>query len=158
MKPGIRPLRFNHVAFRVSDLDRSIAFYEGVLGFREAFRAERDGKVALVYVQFGPDQFIELFPGGDEGRQPEPPDNGAGYRHFCLTVADLRATLAYLGTKGVPVGEPFVGTSGALIFFIDDPDGHKIELAEMNAQTTSRQAQARDRWLAEFPDEGWVPG
>jgi hypothetical protein len=45
-----------------------------------------------------------------------------------------------------------------LIFFIDDPDGHKIELAEMNAHTTSRQAQARDRWLAEFPDEGWVAG
>src|SRR4051794_8572658 len=80
---GIRPVRFNHVAFRVRDVAKSLAFYEGVLGFREAFRVYRpDGKLGLIYVQFGADQFVELFEGGDGPRQPEPAPDGTGYMHF----------------------------------------------------------------------------
>ncbi|HXI18419.1 MAG TPA: VOC family protein, partial [Chloroflexota bacterium] len=57
--------RFNHVALRVRNVKESLAFYEGVLGFREAFRVNRpDGSLGLIYVQFGPDQFVELFEGG----------------------------------------------------------------------------------------------
>jgi lactoylglutathione lyase len=148
--PGILPARFNHVALRVRDVARSLAFYEGVLGFREAFRVHKpDGSLGLIYVQFGPDQFVELFEGGDEGRQPEPAPRGSGFLHFCLTVPDLPATLARLRAKGLAIGEPWVGTSGALIYFLDDPDGNKIELAELNAQSQTRQAAARQRWLAE---------
>jgi hypothetical protein len=47
-----------------------------------------------------------------------------------------------------------VGLSGALIYFIDDPDGNKIELAELNAESKTRQAEARARWVAEYPEEG----
>lgn len=150
---GIRPVRFNHVAFRVRDVDRSLAFYEGVLGFREAFRVYRpDGRLGLIYVQFGEDQFVELFEGGDGGRQPEPPPDGTGYMHFCVTVEDLDAALATLRRKGLPAGEARTGTSGARIYFIQDPDGNQIELAELNAYSQTRQAAARARWRAEFPN------
>jgi lactoylglutathione lyase len=152
---GIRPARFNHVAFRVSDVARSLAFYEGVLGFREAFRVARpDGSLGLIYVQFGPDQFVELFEGGAEGRQPDPAPAGAGYLHFCVTVEDLEATLTGLRARGVPAEPSRTGTSGARICFIEDPDGNKIELAELNAESQTRQAAARDRWLRDFPAEG----
>ena len=152
---GLGPLRFNHVAFRVADVDRSLAFYEGLLGFREAFRVYRpDGRLGLIYVQFGPDQFVELFEGGPDGRQPEPPPAGAGYLHFCVTVEDLEATLTALRARGVPAEPSRTGTSGARICFIEDPDGNKIELAELNAESQTRQAAARARWLRDLPDEG----
>lgn len=151
---GIRPVRFNHVAFRVRDVDRSLAFYEGVLGFREAFRVYRpDGNLGLIYVQFGADQFVELFEGGDGERQPETAPDGSGYVHFCITVEDLDAALATLRRKGLDAGEPRTGTSGARIYFIEDPDGNKIELAEMSAASQTRQAAAKRRWLEAHPDE-----
>ncbi len=151
---GIRPVRFNHVAFRVRDVARSLAFYEGVLGFREAFRVHHpDGRLGLIYVQFGADQFVELFEGGEGERQPDPAPGGSGYLHFCLTVEDLDAALDTLRAKGLDVGGARTGTSGARIYFIEDPDGNKIELAEMNAASQTRQAAARARWLVEHPDE-----
>lgn len=143
-------LRFNHVALRVRNVERSLRFYEDVLDMREAFRVDKpDGSLALMYVQFGADQFVELFEGGDEGHQPEPAPHGSGFLHFCLTVEDLRATLAELRAKGLEVGEPRTGTSGATVYFIEDPDGNKIELAELNEESQTRQAAARRRWLAE---------
>jgi lactoylglutathione lyase len=148
---GIRPVRFNHVAYRVRDVQRTLAFYEGVLGFREAFRVYHpDGRLGLIYVQFGADQFVEFFEGGDEGRQPDPSAKGSGFLHLCLTVENLEATLDYLRGKGMDIGQPRTGTSGARIYFIQDPDGNQIELAEMNAQSQTRQAEAKRRWLAEF--------
>lgn len=146
MRPGT--FRFNHVALRVRDVKESLAFYEGVLGFREAFRVNRpDGSLGLIYVQFGSDQFVELFEGGDEGRQPEPAPKGTGFLHFCLTVEDLPVTLAELREKGLEIGEPHTGTSGAFIYFLEDPDGNKIELAELNDQSQTRQAAAKRSWL-----------
>lgn len=153
--PGIRPVRFNHVAFRVRDVGRSLAFYEGLLGFREAFRVYHpDGRLGLIYVQFGPDQFVELFEGGQGGRQPEPPSDGSGYLHFCITVESLDDALATLRARGYPAGPPRTGTSGARICFIEDPDGNRIELAELNDRSETRQAAARARWRKDFPAEG----
>lgn len=148
------PVRFAHVAFRVPDVERSLAFYCGVLGFREAFRVHRDdGSLAMVYVQFGPEQFVELFPaaGGLSSSEDAaaPPAGGlTGYEHLCLHVDDSDATLAELRGRGLEVGAPRTGTSGARVYFLQDPDGNQIELAELGPQTQSRQAHARATWQA----------
>jgi lactoylglutathione lyase len=54
-----------HVAFRVTDLERALHFYCDMLGFREAFRLDREGEPSpwIVYLQIAPGCFIELFPG-----------------------------------------------------------------------------------------------
>ena len=53
-----------HTAFRVSDLTRSLDFYCGKLGLREAFRLEREGRPSpwIVYLQVAENSFVELFP------------------------------------------------------------------------------------------------
>ncbi|HEX4215277.1 MAG TPA: VOC family protein [Candidatus Dormibacteraeota bacterium] len=137
-----------HVAFRISDLDRSLDFYCGRLGFEEAFRLERDGEVSpwIVYLQLAPGQFIELFPGG-EGTEAPARSRRTGYNHFCLVVDDLPATLAELRSRGLAVeGEPKQGMDGNWQYWIDDPDGNAVELMQIAAG--SPQAKAERDWAA----------
>lgn len=130
-----------HVAFRITDLDRALDFYCAKLGFREAFRLDREGEPSpwIVYLQVAPSQFLELFPGG-EGEVP-PRSRAAGYNHFCLVVDDLEATLQELKSKGVAIdGEPRQGMDRNWQYWISDPDGNAIEL--MQIMPASPQAAA----------------
>lgn len=128
----------SHAAFRVSDLERSLAFYRDVLGFREAFRLHReDGTVGLVYLRVGPNQFLELFP----SRDPLTPSEGTSYAHLCLEVDDMHRTLAELRARGLPVtGEPRRGQDKNLQYWISDPDGNRIELMELAPDSPQRSA------------------
>src|SRR5438876_7305211 len=95
-----------HIAFRITNLAQALDFYCNKLGFREAFRLEREGEPSpwIVYLQIAPNQFIELFPGA-EGEIPA--RNAAGYNHFCLVVDDLQATLRDLAERGLAIsGQP----------------------------------------------------
>ena len=52
-----------HMALKVKDVDRSMAFYSGVLGFPEMLRLHHDdGSLFLIYLRVTDDQYIEIFP------------------------------------------------------------------------------------------------
>jgi lactoylglutathione lyase len=128
-------LRFHHVAFRVRDFDATIAWYGEAFGAKEAFRATReDGSPQLVYLEFAPGQFVELFP---NGKNPiEQPADPIGYGHLCLEVADLEAALKHLARMGVePVTGPRTGTAGQRLAFVKDLDGNRIELMEIPVES-----------------------
>jgi len=132
--------QLGHVAFRVRDLERSKQWYAEAFGAHEAFRgSDPDGTVRLIYLEFAPGQFIELFPGGNE---PTPPVEGAlGYVHTCLVVDDLAATLAHLASLGVtPTAPPRAGRAAQQLAFIDDLDGNQIELMEIPPTSTLYRA------------------
>ncbi|HEY4025149.1 MAG TPA: VOC family protein [Candidatus Dormibacteraeota bacterium] len=132
-----------HVAFRVTDLGRALDFYCGTLGFREAFRLERDGEPSpwIVYLQLAPGQFLELFPGGEGTVAPL--SRAAGYNHFCLVVDDLRATLRELEARGLTVsGQPVHGPDHNWQHWITDPDGNAIELMEITPASPHAAAEA----------------
>jgi len=130
-----------HVAFRITDLGRALDFYCGVLGFREAFRLEREGEPSpwIVYLHVAPGQFLELFPGGEgevarRGRL-------AGYNHYCLVVDDLRATLRELEARGLAItGEPVLGMDHNWQHWIADPDGNAIELMQVTPESPQAAA------------------
>ncbi len=134
-----------HVAFRVTRLEAALDFYCGKLGFREAFRLEREGEPSpwIVYIQVAPGAFIELFPGAE--RVGPGPGRDGGYNHFCLLVDDMADTLEALRRRGLAVtGEPRRGMDHNLQFWLTDPDGNRIEL--MQIAPDSPQAAADARW------------
>ncbi len=131
-----------HVAFRISNLEKSLDFYCNKLGFREAFRLEQEGKPSpwIVYIQIAPGHFIELFPiAASETLASTNPESS--YSHFCLLVDDLAATLRDLAARGLEVpGSPIQGRDHNWQYWIKDPDGNAIEL--MQIMPTSPQAAA----------------
>ncbi len=134
-----------HVAFLISDLERSLDFYCNKLGFRHAFNLDREGAPSpwIVYIQVAPGQFIELFPGG----QGENQLHKVGYNHFCLLVDDLAATLKTLEERGLPIPDGLIrGQDDNLQYWIKDPDGNRIEL--MQISPNSPQAVADASWQA----------
>jgi lactoylglutathione lyase len=136
-----------HVAFRVTNLQRALDFYCNTLGFSEAFRLEQEGQPSpwIVYIQIAPGSFIELFPDPQDGPGTIPArDPLASYKHVCLLVDDLSATLRELAARDLEVtGSPKQGLDSNLQYWINDPDGNPIEL--MQIMPTSPQAGADAR-------------
>ncbi|CAN5140213.1 hypothetical protein BH10PSE9_BH10PSE9_02560 [soil metagenome] len=55
-----------HVAIKVKDIDRTLAFYTGLLGMQEMMRINKDdGSLWIVYLRISDTQFLEVFPGAE---------------------------------------------------------------------------------------------
>lgn len=121
-----------HVAIKVKDIDRSLAFYTGILEFPEMLRLKRDdGGLWLIYLRITEDQYLELFPNAEGDRAPGL--NANGLNHFCLTVADLDDVVARVVEKGVTLYRPVkTGADGNRQAWLEDPDGNRIEFMEMH--------------------------
>jgi len=125
-------MRILHTMLRVGDLDRSLAFYTGVLGMSLLHRRDYpDGKFTLAFVGYGPESeqaALELTHNWDTKTY----DIGTGYGHVALEVEDAYAACAAIKGKGGIVtreaGPMKHGTT--VIAFVQDPDGYKIELIQ----------------------------
>jgi lactoylglutathione lyase len=120
-----------HTCYRITDIDRSLAFY-AALGFDEVRRVPIREEAVNVYLNLPED--------GDEPRleltfnfdQDGPYEIGTGYGHIALTVDDLDGRLAQLAEQGItPEREPYtIGSGRSRLCFVRDPDGYRIELIE----------------------------
>lgn len=72
-----------HAAFNVTDMQKSLDYYCGVLGFTDAFEMERDGKPWIRYLRIAQGQFLELFYNRKDDTV------GTAYNHLCLRVDDV---------------------------------------------------------------------
>jgi len=118
-----------HVMIRVTDLPRSIAFYEKALGMKVIRTVDvPEHKFTLVFLGDGTSDFLlELTYNYDH-----PPYNlGDGYGHIALKVPDLLKSNEYhrsLGLECSPVRYKEDGSPN--YYFIEDPDGYEIELLQ----------------------------
>lgn len=117
------------VSYRVTDLDRSLAFYTA-LGYTELGRVEIGDDSLLVILKFPeePSASLELVHRPAEGRV----DVGTGFDHLAIEADDLAATLQRLTDAGLepgPVQYPG-GPEGPKTSWLTDPDGYRIELVE----------------------------
>lgn len=127
----------NHVALSVPNLDEAVTYYTKTMGFPEAFRSKDDkGQTTLVYVQISHDTFVEL--------QPANPQRPAGINHLGIVVQNMNAATAMFKQRGANVSEIRVSPTKAILANITDPNGTRIELAELPPESEHRKAM--DRW------------
>jgi catechol 2,3-dioxygenase-like lactoylglutathione lyase family enzyme len=113
-----------HTCFTVSDLDRALTFYRDALGLEEAFDfTDDEGRRYGIYLHLGERNFIELF----EGTVAEPAE-GQSFRHICLEVDDIEATVKTLRERDLEVSPIKMGRDHSYQAWITDPDGNRIEL------------------------------
>ena len=116
---------------RVLDEARSVDFYRNAFGLDVAERLDFE-TFTLVYLSNAEAEFeVELTV--NKGRQ-EPYALGDGYGHLAVSVADLDSEHDRLGALGLsPKKIVEFNRDDALLarfFFIEDPDGYKIEVLQ----------------------------
>ncbi len=120
-----------HSMIRVLDLERSMTFYYDAFGLEESHRLDFPD-FALVYLRNSENDFeIELTL--NKGRE-EPYTHGTGYGHIAVVVSDATAEHQRLCTLGYQPADVKEFKHGeellARFFFVQDPDGYKIEVLE----------------------------
>jgi lactoylglutathione lyase len=121
-----------HTMIRVLDLERSKRFYRDAFGLEEVHRLDFPS-FALVYLRNAEnDCEVELTL--NKGRK-EPYTHGDGYGHIAVCVGDAAAERERLAALGCTPGDvkEFKDDAGKLLaryFFVQDPDGYKIEVLE----------------------------
>jgi lactoylglutathione lyase len=124
-----------HSMIRVIDESKSVDFYRKAFGLQVAQRFQFDG-FTLVYLR-NPENDFELELTINDGRT-EPYSHGDGYGHLAVAVDDIskeHARFEALGLNPKPVKE--FKRAGALLakfFFVDDPDGYKIEVLQKHGR------------------------
>ena len=149
----------SHIAFLVSDMQRSLHFYCEILKLRKAFEISDDtGNPWLIYIKICDGQFIELFYGGAQRSEDEvsaaartfratrrtpgviPSDtNPSGYLHLCLEVDDIHEIAGRLSENGITLDiEPKLGKDCNYQCWASDPDGNRIEFMQIDPRSPQR--------------------
>lgn len=120
---------FHHVALRARDFDASLAFYVGVLGFKESL-AWGSGDGRAVMLDTGDGNFLEIFSGRKQDAQPD-----GALLHLALRTTRCDAVVELVRAAGMPitlepkdVDVPSTPPSHIRIAFFKGPDGEIIEL------------------------------
>ena len=130
-----RLLGIAHLAVFVGNPIAAKSFYQDLLGFEESFALPATAtSPARAFVKINDRQWIELI---------DSPTAGEGQLdHVALYTADVRRMRHYLASRGVQVPDAVTpGPGGDPSFTVVDPDGHRLEFVEYEAQSrTGRDA------------------
>jgi len=118
--------KYLHTRFRVSDMDKSISFYQDILGMEVIEQKTSPRGSKLVFLKFpGMDCELELCSFPDSGSVHVPED----LVHLAFEVDDLEVCIEKLNAAGVPITEgPLETSNGTKFIFTEDPDKYEIEL------------------------------
>jgi catechol 2,3-dioxygenase-like lactoylglutathione lyase family enzyme len=146
----------DHTGFTVANIDRSLAFWQDVLGFELSHRAHHTGDLASkvtgvpgaeisIAVLKAPGHRIELLeyhaPADRKRADPRPCDVGSV--HVALIVDNLDAVLSTIAASGwSAAGQPQIlktgPNAGRRIVYVRDPDGTTIELMQPPSDKVER--------------------
>jgi glutathione S-transferase fosA5 len=123
----------NHLTLSVRDLDRSFAFYSGVLRCRPLARWAKGA-----YLLAGEETWLCLTLGACVREQPLPE-----YTHLAFSVPSesFLAAAARIRTSGASEWQPN-SSEGASCYFLD-PDGHRLEIHDGDWRSRLEACRAR---------------
>lgn len=129
-------MKIAHLAFTVSDMEKSLDYYINGLGCTHAFSLAnpQTGEKWIEYLRVGEGQFIELFY-AKPGFEPK----NSGYLHLCIEVPDCVAFVKELEARGVKIRvQPKQGSDHNIQAWTDDPDGYPIELMQISPDSPQK--------------------
>jgi uncharacterized glyoxalase superfamily protein PhnB len=113
-------------AFTVNDLNRSLAWYRDVLGFKTDERWEQDGKLMGVSLKAGG---VTLMIAQDDWKKGRDRKKGEGFRLYCATKQNVDALAKKIEARGGKLDSPPTDQPwGTRDFGLTDPDGFKITI------------------------------
>ena len=117
-----------HTRYRVTDLEKTVAFYKEVLGLKEIRRHTSGRGSQLVFLKAPQsEEEIELCKFDQSGPVVVGPD----LTHLAFEVDDLDKFAREAAAKGYPLSDgPHRTQGGDAIAFIDAPEGYEIELIQ----------------------------
>jgi len=126
---------FLHTMVRITDPERSRAFYEALgFSFSHDMDIVRDGQLEATnyFFSMGDQPNVLELTFNHDGRTYE---LGTGYGHIAIGVEDLDGTLERLKAQGIePERPPYTVTEGgSRICFVRDPDSYRVEIVERKA-------------------------
>ena len=135
----IRVTELDHIVLNVRDIDKTLAFYTGVLGLQgERVQEFKEGKVGFPSVRINEHTLIDFSPISPDNPVKKDSKSGKGrgdnLNHFCLVVdeVDFSVTVDYLKKQGVRILTGPVSRWGArgrsTSVYFHDPDGNEIEI------------------------------
>jgi len=132
-----------HVAFRVSDYQKSRSFYQK-LGFEEAFEFADPGKPEVSFIKLNDHQFIELYQRSE--------DSQPGLMHICFESNDIESLRTAYLKQGLQPTETKKFRAGNLLFVIHDPEGQLLEYTQYLLGSLHSLDQGKhlgEHWISE---------
>jgi lactoylglutathione lyase len=120
-----------HVGIRVTDLERSLAFYAGV-GYEVIGKVPETEFGSLTMLKLPDDDFVTVELVHDPRTGMVDP---GGLNHMVIQVESMQTTVAQLAARGIEVEDPGSpdGSGDFWTAWISDPDGYRIELVQWPA-------------------------
>jgi lactoylglutathione lyase len=117
-----------HTRMRVNDLERTIKFYEDVIGLKVARRSVSPRGAQIVFLATpSSEEEIEITYLPNSPAVQVQPD----LMHLAFEVDSIERFAAEIGKKGYNLSDgPTKTSSGSVIAFVDAPEGYEIELIE----------------------------
>ncbi len=125
-------MRTLHFGLRVTDLDRSLAFYMAV-GYEVVGSVRETGLGHLTMLKLPGDDFVSVELVHDPGGPPL--GGGTRLSHLVIQVESVEATVAKLSSVGIDAELPTSpnGSDDFLTTWVLDPDGNRVELVQWPA-------------------------
>ncbi|KHD46100.1 lactoylglutathione lyase [Streptococcus hongkongensis] len=120
-----------HTCIRVKDLEKSVEFYTSAFPFKETRRRDfPDKQFTLVYLALEGETYeLELTYNYNHSAY----DLGNGYGHIAIGSDDFDKEYEKHVTAGFPVTDiKGLSKESARYYFVQDPDGYKIEVIDLN--------------------------
>lgn len=120
-------IKVNHIAVHVSDLKKSMDFYQNVLALKEIEEPFKDGLHA--WYDIGGGAALHLI------EAPSIPKEVSKVNHLCFSISDMNGFIENMKSKNYPF-ESWAGVKGEVTnrvdgvkqIYIRDPDGYWLEI------------------------------